>query len=465
MTLEEDKRICWEAGELSWKLLPHQLELHEAFHQSEGRKFVVRCARRFGKSYWCCVEAVMACLRKPGAQVRYAAPTAKMVRTIIEPHMRHILADAPPSVRPDYRRQDGLWQFPNGSQLWIAGCDNQGYEKLRGTDTDLGIVDEAGFVDELAKVIDDVLLPQTITRDGHLLIPSTPPRTPAHDFLRYDVEAQRMGAHIHRSIYDATHVTAEQIEEYKRESGGEDTTTWQREYEAKVVVEETDAVVPEFAKNEETLVEEVERPPHFDPYVAIDFGYSDLTFAGFGYYHFDRNTVVIEDELVWQHSNSARIVADCKDKERALWPHHDGAYRRVADAPQQLLADVNQVHGYLVAPTAKDDKEAQINLLRLACAEQGTYRLRIHPRCTALRAHLRHAVWNTRRTDFDRSGDHGHFDGVDMLLYLCRNVQTRRNPYPPLWRGETDDTHFIPEGAQQSGTAKTFRDLFGKSRR
>ena len=445
-------------------LLKHQRELHRLFHRAKSRRFVARCARRFGKSYWCCTEASIQAYAVPNSQIRYAAPTAKMVRSIIEPHMNDILKGVKDELRPKYERMEGRYRFPNGSDIWVAGCDNGGYERLRGTSTHLGIVDEAGFVDELRKVVDDVLLPQTITTDGRILIASTPPRTPAHDFVGYDLEVMGTPAHVHRTIYDASHISEEQVEEYMAECGGEESSTWRREYLAEIVVDEEMAVIPEFGPNEHRVVEARERPTHFDTYVSIDFGFKDLTFAVFGYLDFENATVVVERCLTWRHTHSEVIARDSKAMEMELWGGKP--YRRVADAPLQLIADLNRTHGFSIVPTRKDDKDAQLNALRLAVAGAGSYKLAVDPGCEQLIAHMRHAIWNKSKTSFDRSGDYGHFDGVDALLYLVRNVDFRKNPFPAYDEGVGWDSHHFSENLmdEKQSTKKVLRELFKNKR-
>lgn len=418
----------WRLGDISYLLHRGQEEIRDRFEAATARRFVVCCSRRFGKSYLCCTLAIEAALRKPNAQIRYAAPTAKMVRSIIEPLMRQILDDCPRWLRPSHHRQEGVWRFPNGSEIHVAGCDNGNAERLRGTSTDLGIVDEAGFVDELEYVVQDVLLPQTITTDGRLLLVSTPPRSPAHDFVRYCTEADAAGAYEHRTIYDAPHLTPAQIEEYERESGGAESSTWRREYLAQVVVDTSWAIVPEWTDAEQYVVGEVERPLFFHAYVGMDVGYSDLTVALLGYYHWGLARLVVEGEVVKQRAPSGEIDAAVAELERELWGDHE-VRRRVVDAPAIVVADLRRFHGRSWSEARKDDAEAALNALR---EDVRRHRILVHPRCRTLIAHLRYGIWNKSRTSFDRSDADGlgHFDAIDALKYLLRHVDRHDNPFP-----------------------------------
>lgn len=444
--------------DLVGRLHAGQHDILRRFADTSGRRFVVCCNRRDGKSTLCCSLAIGTCMRQPNRQVRYAAPTAKMVKTIVEPLMRALLEGCPDA--PQYHRQEGIWRFSNGSEIHVAGCDNGGHERLRGVSTHLAIVDEAGFVDDLDYVVKSILLPQTITTDGRVLLVSTPSRTPAHSFATYCTEAESEGAYVHRTIFDSPHITDEQRAEYMRESGGAESSDWRREYLAEFVVDEASAVVPEFSRHEADICIETPRPSHYDAYVSLDVGFHDLSVALYAHLDFEGARVVVEDETVHRRQTSDIIEAAAAAKERELWDEK-APHLRVVDAPEIVIAELNK-RGRSWVATRKDDKEAQVNALRRAVAE---HRLIIHPRCTTLRAHLRHAIWNRSRTSYERSGDFGHFDAVDAAVYLVRNVNRHRNPFPALPPGVTRENHHIPAGVgvRRSKDAEVIASLFKRS--
>jgi hypothetical protein len=482
MTDAEQTRVLWSLGRAGYMLRPHQRELVDWFDALDVRIGVANCSRRFGKSFAWVNRAIGKCLEQPGYQARYGAPTRKMVRSIIEPAVRYFIRECPEDLRPHHKIMDGLWQFPNGSQLWIAGCDNGGYERLRGTSTDEAYVDEAGFIADLEPLIHDVLLPQLLTTDGKMVLSSTPPRSPAHPFVsKYMREAKARGAYIERDIYAArcdceetgarcetTHITDAKIAEFLEEAGGQDSTTARREYLVQIVVDESSAVLPEFERNKDTLVEECERPPYFDAYTSIDFGFYDLTFGIFAHYDFMGAALVVEDEIVMARQHTEAIADAVRVKELELWGDQPTAYRgdsapylRIADAPPILLADMQRTHNMNVIAPQKDDKEAALNAVRLALTGHGPFKLRIHPRCTALVDHCRHAIWNKRRTSFERSAESGHFDGVDALVYLCRSVQRAKNPYPPLPENVKGSTHWISPHSPYAKRGEEWGRAFG----
>lgn len=453
MTRDEARELCWHAGSLRWKLKAHQRQLYALYRETTHRKLVWHCSRRIGKSFTLLTLANETAIRKPLAQIRYAAPTQKNVKEIILPVMRELLADAPKAVRPDWRAQDGHFVYPNGSLLSIAGTDGGNADKLRGSACDLGIVDEAGFVDDLRYLVRGILMPQFITTDGRLILSSSSPKTPAHDFVGYMAEAEAAGAYVRMTIHDdARPDVRARIPEWCKESGGETSTDWRREYLCELVTDEQRQIVPEFGDD---LVREVERPTHYEAYVGMDVGFTDLTAVLFAYWDFQRATLVIEDELALNRMTTADLAAGIRAVEaRLAWPRRP--YSRVSDTDLIVINDLNRLHDLGFTPTAKDDKEAAINAVRLLC-RQG--KVAIHPRCRNLIAHLKYGVWNERRTSFERAEGFGHFDFIDALVYLVRSVRREHNPFPHLL-GLSEQTHYIPDSmtkpADENGVRRAF---------
>lgn len=427
----------WRRKDLSYLMHSDQEHVDRHWRKTKARKYYLRCSRRWGKSFWKCVRAVQTAIEFDDAEVRYAAPTQKMAKSIVEPHLRRICRDAPEEMRPDFRVQDQIWQFPNGSKIILAGVDNGGAERLRGTATKLGLLDEAGMMDDLDYIISDILLPQTITVDGCLIIGSTPPKTPAHAFKRGCLQAMQTGAHIHRTIFDAPHITPSMIEEYMEESGGKESTTWKREYMADFVTEESVMIVPEFPKHRSVIVREWKRPEHFYCWVVADVGFNDLTVIGFFYVDFYAGKLVLEDELVFVRTRSEVVNKAVRQKLEALrWPE---PVSFIADTlAKNTIVDMSDDETSW-SPPVKHNAEAAINLLRLFVHRD---QLVVNPRCKVVLSHLDYGIWNKSRTSFERSDEFGHFDGIDMLKYACRSVDLSSNPYPGD-RLPTLDNHFV----------------------
>ncbi len=438
---------------MSFLLLDHQVDLKNHLKTVTSRRVFINCSRRWGKSYYMVIQAFEHCLNRRDAQVMYAAPTSKQVKKIIFPIIRMILETCPDDLKPRFSTEDRAYYFPNGAMLHIAGCDNGNHESLRGAYTTLGIVDEAGFIDEVDYVVNSILTPQTLTCNGQIIVVSTPPKSPAHPFKEMCMAALERQAYIQRNIYSATHITPTQILEFQKEAGGAKSTTWRREYLGEFVTDADSAILPEFQENLDTIVKEFTRHQYIDRYVAADFGFVDLTAIIFAYWHFETATLYVEDELIFKRTDSATIAQAVKEKEKELWGGHK-PFLRVTDCDPIIAADLASQHKLNFIRTRKDDLEAQVNALRLLIGEN---KVRIHPRCRITIEHLSNGVWDTSGLKFARSGEFGHFDAIAAMTYLVRNLNRKRNPVPDYINGEHPSTHFMRPRKKVSGVAAAFR--------
>ncbi len=89
-------------------------------------------------------------------------------------------------------------------------------------------------------------------------------------------------------------------------------------------------------------------------------------------------------------------------------------------------------HNLTFMPTRKDNKEAALNQVRMKIAAE---QILINPKCKTLIYHLRNGSWAKSKKDFARSPDAGHYDAIDSLIYLIRNIIETKNPYPPGYMG------------------------------
>lgn len=438
----------WGLGELSWKLSNVQKEIKESVDNDNTKTSVVVLSRRTGKSFWLCVEALSQCLRQPNSIVKFLFPKQKDAKINIQPLMREILEDCPELLKPRFNTQDKIYYFDhNGSQIQLAGSDNGNIESIRGGKAHLVLVDEAGFVSDLKYAIRSVLSPTIRTTGGRIIMASTPSKSPDHefitDFMIPYLADNRLKIY---TIYDNPNfddqIIKEIIEDYPL---GVKDPDFRREYLCEIAIDADKAICPEFSdKKKEMIFTEEECPdipPHRDFYVSMDVGFVDLTVALFGYYDFKDATLVIMDELVTNGAEmtTESLVKDIRHKERIRFFDHTAnmecaPYLRVMDNDLKLINDLGRLHEMTFIPTAKDNKEAAVNNMRI-WVSQG--RVRIHERCKHLIYHLEFGQWDKSRRKFkhlndspDKSIRGGHVDSVDAIVYLIRNIHEHRNPFP-----------------------------------
>jgi len=458
-------KMLWKKKILHWKLDTNQLDMYKLATKSPHSIVVIGSSRQLGKSWFLCTLAIETCLKNDNTIVKYIAPKVKDVRRIIAPLIREITADAPEDMRPSYKTNEHVFRFANGSEIQLAGTDNGHAESIRGNRAHLCIVDEAGFCDDLNYIVNSILIPTTTTTKGKIVMASTPPKSPSHDFMTFLRKAEMEGAFVKKTIYDNPRLTKEDIARLAEAVGGVDSVDFKREYLVEIITSIDDAVVPEFNKDlKERIVKQWERPPYFDNYVAMDIGFKDLTVVLFGYYDFRHAKLIIEDEVVFGGKQlvTDTLAAAIKAKEKALWITSFGTIKeplmRVSDNNNLiLLNDLVTKHSIGFVPVSKDNAEAALNNMRLMLKNE---KIIINPRCVTLIYHLESAIWNKARNSYARSADKGHYDAVDALKYMCRTINFNKNPYPPGFDIQFSENYFTTEAAKPTQLDNQIKQLF-----
>ncbi len=438
------------SGNFDWLLHAGQQELTKFFDTNGARITVLNCPRRFGKSYWIVQTAIRHAHRNPNSQIRVAAPTQKQIKSIFIPLVDQILNQFPSELMPEH--SNGTWTFPNGSKIILAGADYKDGDALRGVASDLILVDEAGFTKNLKYLVQDILLPQTITTNGRVILASTPPKSMDHDFSNiYIPRAVAETSYLKRTIYDNPMITPEKIAEIIIECGGADTDTWKREYMCELISDSSALIIPEFRAD--IHIKQNPMPNFYRPYVGCDFGLKDFTAIVFGYFDFNRQTLVIQDEFIANYQTTSQIGDAIKAIEKRLWDGCKFPPDRLGDNELQTLWDLSREHGLQIKPALKWDKETAISSLR-TCFQSN--KIEIWPACKKLIHQLQNGTWNDKRSTFERSDSTGHCDAIDALIYLNRHIRRRENPFPT--ETYSHSTHFIPKPKIDHGEwGKIFR--------
>lgn len=427
MTLEIRQKIIKYLFELLKLVQKKMFDL--CFSNKKSRKYIIHCSRRLGKTFLLVVISCCVAYSKDNAQIRYASVTQKAVKKMVHPIFKEIFKSIKKHHRPKWNSQEAAYIFPNGSMVHVAGVNNGHSDDLRGTAADLCVVDEAGFIDELSYLIDSVLMPQLLTTGGQLLMASSSPVSPAHEFVDYIQEAKIEGYYssfdIHQSGY-----SEELILEFMKEAKGPHSTAWRREYLNEICVDEDYAIIPEHKNLTIGVHKDMENYAYFHKYAGMDIGTRDLTVVLFGHYDFKRAKLCIEREFVINgpQMTTPVIAKGVKDIENEIW-HNDKAERkRISDNNNLLLLqDLGYLHDCHFIPTSKDNLEAMVNEMRFWFQNS---RIEVDPACVLLIESIKFGFWNENRNDWGRSKTLGHFDALAALMYLIRNVDQVTNPIP-----------------------------------
>ena len=474
LSKEDAKKELWRRGVLSWKLDSCQKELYNLFYNSNHRVQTWLLARRSGKTYTLCVLALEQCIKVPNSIVKFASPTKLQITTIIRPLLKKILSDCPDDLKPEFRGKDFIYYFPNGSEIQLAGTDSGHAEKLRGGDSHICIVDEAGSCSDLENVVKSILLPTTLITKGRILLAGTPPQEPDHDFIKFIEEAEMRGSLIKKTVHDNPRITKEQLDEVIQELGGLNTDAAKRELLCMIIKDSNTCVIPEMTDElAKRIVKEWPKPPFFEAYVGMDLGFVDLTVVVFGYYDFRAAKIIIEDELVIKGSELQlpTFIKKIEDIESRLWcnplTNEMKDVKRVSDINYIVTQEISRAsNGKITFQVAKkDDNEAAINKLRVLLNSE---QIIIHPRCQTLVRHLKNVKWKslTNKNVFARSPDDGHYDAVEALKYLVRHVNFNKNPYPAHYNLNTKDLYINnPDKFYKTETTEIYKKIFNIRKR
>lgn len=448
----------WRRGMLREELDPTQQEIYDAIHGSPRMQFVLEAARKLGKSYLLGALALEACINNPGQRVNWCLPTGKQAVETAVPILRELSKKAPPECRGEYNGQSGHWTLPNAAYVVLFGAkDEKDADRGRGPQAVMSLVDEGAFFPSamLPYVQRSVLMPQHLRTGGRIILASTPPVSMGHSWVRIAANARLGGAYAHRTVWQNGSMKPEAIRHMLSETAAAAgltleqymlTAEYRREYMAETIVDETRAVVPEFAPNEEAIVGEFELPAHFDAYTGTDIGYAvHASAVVYAVADFEEQRLLVVDESWLERANTRQLAEEMLRQEKVYWPHllagnraRDNGNReqvfRTIDDTGRIVADLWDQHQLSTAPAEKADRDHNLALLRNLCLAQ---RLRIHPRCKRLIRQLRTATWNATGKQMEESVEDLHFDLVPALYQAVRDYWglRHRNPFPPLVAG------------------------------
>lgn len=460
MTKDEAIAERWHRGNLTHKLHAGQRMIRENMRNAPGQLFVGNCARQWGKSYLMVTDCIELARRQPGARIKYGTAFLTDLEELIMPCFEAILDDCPKHLRPKYKVKGSKWVFPEThAEMKLVGLDKNP-NGLRGNVIDRIVLDECGFMNHLSYLYKSVIIPATTHRPNcKVNMISTPPVTPAHDFGEFVMRAQAEGCYGEYSIYTNPMIDEATIARLKKESGGEESTTWRREYLCQLVTDADSVLVPEW---DEKYISPVARDEYFQfyhLYEGMDLGVKDFTVNLFGYYDFSRATLVIEDELKLNGPTlTTQILRDAIDaKEKTLWPDRK-PYRRIADNNNpQLIQDLALMHRMSFIATDKEQLEAMLNELRLMIARG---QIEVDPKCTQLLGCLKYGVWDAKKKAFARSQAFGHFDALAALIYLVRNLDKHANPIPANYGWDVRNSRIKTPQKNQSEGARLLAQVF-----
>jgi hypothetical protein len=368
--------LAYRAGNLRFKVQPHQLDFYDRFRawnvERQTKRYlqrmrdlaaqfdnmwVNRWSRRVGKT--CCTlllgyeESARYFNRTgKGAQGMIAIPVQKKIGGVLVPLTRELFADAPDGYFPEHRSSgqglhEHLYVPAFEARMILVGTDDHP-RALAGTYLDWFAYTEASFAkpglySDYVSVIKDQFQGRPWAWS---LFESSEPEVFGHDFnLRFVPDAKARGAYYSMQITDNTSLTDEQIQDEIRRSGGRNSPECMRELFNEVAPDLETMICPEFDEAIHVVdPADWPMPTHALAYTGMDPGVTDPFGLVNFYFDFMRQCIVVQS--AWQKANAStlEVVTRNRDTERELW----GTQHRLpgeTDVPMQSLANALQVPG------------------------------------------------------------------------------------------------------------------------
>lgn len=480
-------RERWNRGRLNYKLHAGQMKIERAFAAKKNQLFVGELSRQFGKTFWMIKKSLEKAFRKKRSKIKIGTAFQTDLLEFILPAFEVVMEDCPDDIRPIWKSHQSKFYCPTTrSEIKLVGLDRKP-NGMRGNVLDMIGLDEAGFMSRLDYLYKSVIIPATTHRpDCDIIVFSTPPDTPAHEFLDYVQKAEYEGCYLKLTIYDNPMVDETTIARLMAESGGANSTTWRREYLCEHITDANLAIISDWC---DEYVKEVPRDIYYGfyhKYVNMDLGVRDHTAATFGYFDYLKAQYIIEDEFVINgpSMNTKILQAHLKHKEMSNWAdnytfniqdpekiqdqeidHIDACYSqnrpkvllRVSDNNNPLLLqDLSLLHGLHFVPTDKGRLNEMVNTVKIRVRSGG---LIVNPKCKQTKGSLKYGVWDKHREKFAESKVYGHFDALAALIYGVRNLNVTTNPIPYDFQTDRNNQIIFPH-SRDTGAVKTLKDTF-----
>jgi PBSX family phage terminase large subunit len=247
------------------------------FIADPSRRKAAICSRRSGKSYAAGRYLIKEALENEGTMCVYIARTREAAKRILWRSLKE--ADQRFRIGIKFNNADLVATFPNNSQIMFTGAnDASDVDKLRGAAFSLAVLDEAAFFNiNLRELVNEVLTPALLDRDGSLVLISTPNSACTGFF--YDItEKSKYNFSVHRwTVKNNPHMThAVRSIEADIKNGILDPSdaSYKREYLGLWVRDNQDIV---YEYGDDNLLKDTPESNDWEFVLGIDLGYHDAT--------------------------------------------------------------------------------------------------------------------------------------------------------------------------------------------
>jgi len=273
---------------------------------------LARCSRRAGKSYACARYLLHVASTVPNANCVYLALTRKSAKRILWNLLKLLAKKHAIEIEP--KAADLVIELPNGSSILLMGANDEACaETLRGSPWDLVVIDEvASYSGHLETIVDEVLSPGLMDRNGTVVLIGTP----SSDFSSYfyKCDHDKSWSTYHWTVLDNPHVpkAKDWIDTTIKKRGWTlETPFVKREFFGEWCRSEEDQV---YSYNPlRNRVDDAPKGLHY--VIGVDVGWKDdkaITVVGFNQDKYDKTYVV------YKFKKSHMLISELGEKLKEL---------------------------------------------------------------------------------------------------------------------------------------------------
>jgi hypothetical protein len=424
---------------LSYRIYKECHDIQQQILLSKSKYIYLMAGRRSGKSAIDDMKGTEKAITKSDARVLYIGLSFTRCLELFWIPIQNRLKNL--GIKPkESRRTEGLIILPNNSEIHFVGnttVDER--DKLRGSQWDLIIIDEAQSQKALAILTEEILEPTLIDRKGQMMFSGTGPkiRGTYWESLWSDVEKHR-GARFNWSIMDNPFIPDYQtvLEEIKAEKGLTDTSPlFIREYMGKICYDD-DALV--YRLGDANYFTDADIPAWINSQPITDIKFT----AGLDYGFEDSDAFCIvmfssskpERFLLYEYKGNRTGVtelAEAMKKGIAYIENHPALtgisnkffyiYADTAGGVKKISSEFNSQFNLPVIDAKKDNKDLAVEVLQ---DEVRRAVFKVRPEGIFADESLKTVFARNERDELTRiiDDDAFHPDMVDALLYSMRFV-------------------------------------------
>ncbi len=319
---------------------------------------------------------LIAALEDPGCNVLYITLTMKNAKRLLWKTLRRLHKQYSSwGLEMEYNKVELQIEISNGSTLILGGAqDEEEIEKYLGLNFPLVIIDEAQSIREsvLRKLINEVLEPAMLDKDGTLCLFGTPNAIATGYFFEKDQEPSGSWERFYWTLLDNVflpHAGEWLLNRMRENQWTEQTPVYVRQYKG------------QWCRDENSLVYSTSHvqfssglPLYQGHYVlGVDLGFKDATAFSVWWYSEDCKEIY----LVYSKKFRGYIADDVANHIKGLEREHGKFQRIVADCGGLGLMIVEELNKRYSLNIYKAEKTAKLSYIQLMNGEFQAGRIRV----------------------------------------------------------------------------------------